>query len=170
MRKVRAATVEDAATIAAIHVRGWQWGYRALMTQALLQSLSIPEREVSWREQLDPALQQRTWLVEEDGEALAFVTCGAARDDDVPPMTGEVYALYQEEHAARTGAARLLLDHAVRDLRERGFVSALLWVLAENERARVFYERAGWRADGQTKTSQAMEGIRREVRYAKHLG
>jgi ribosomal protein S18 acetylase RimI-like enzyme len=175
MRTIRRATLEDAATIAAIHVRGWQWGYRSLMPESLLLSLSIPAREASWREQLDPeqldpALEQRTWLVEEeDGQALAFVTCGKARDDDVPPMTGEVYALYQEDHAGRTGAARLLMDHAVADLHERGFVLAVLWVLAENERARRFYERGGWRADGKTRTSQAMEGIRREVRYAKRL-
>jgi RimJ/RimL family protein N-acetyltransferase len=34
-------------------------------------------------------------------------------------------------------------------LAEEGYNSAMLWVLADNPRARRFYEREGWRADGE---------------------
>ena len=42
----------------------------------------------------------------------------------------------------------------VAELRARGAARARLWVLEENDRARRFYERLGWRADG---TSRVVE-------------
>ncbi len=50
-----------------------------------------------------------------------------------------------------SGAAQSLHDEAVERLRDRGFRSARLWVLERNDRARRFYERRGWRADGRTR-------------------
>ena len=46
-----------------------------------------------------------------------------------------------------TGAGRQLFAHAVADLRERHFEPITLWVLGKNERARRFYEIAGWTLD-----------------------
>jgi len=168
-RTIRRAKPGDAAIVAGIHVRGWQWGYRGILSEEFLASLSIAERERKWREQLAPDYKPRTWLVEEDARPLAFLTCGPARDDDVSEATGEVYALYQEEFASGTGVARLLMAHALEDLRAEGARVAILWVLDRNLTARRFYEIAGWREDGTTKTSQAREGVRCEVRYARSL-
>lgn len=47
---------------------------------------------------------------------------------------------------ARTADAAALA--AVGHLAANGFRSVVLWVLAGNRRARRFYERHGWRADG----------------------
>jgi RimJ/RimL family protein N-acetyltransferase len=41
----------------------------------------------------------------------------------------------------------------------------VLWVLPGNARARRFYERAGWAADGTEKTSEAFGVSFDEVRY-----
>ena len=46
---------------------------------------------------------------------------------------------------------------------------ATLWVLATNERARRFYEREGWRADGLT-THEHVDGeLRPTMRYRVEL-
>jgi GNAT superfamily N-acetyltransferase len=164
-RTIRRATLADAAVLAGIHVRGWQWGYRGLLPEDFLESLSPAEREPRWRERLTGHSPTRTWLVEDDSRPVAFVTCGPSKDDDAPVGAGEVYALYQEQDAAGTGAARALMAHALDDFRADGAQVALLWVLERNARARRFYESGGWRADGATKTEQAREGICCDVRY-----
>ena len=46
----------------------------------------------------------------------------------------------------------------------------MLWVLKTNERARRFYEIAGWKTDGQTKTEERGRVVLNEVRYRFTLG
>jgi ribosomal protein S18 acetylase RimI-like enzyme len=59
----------------------------------------------------------------------------------------------------------VLFEHAVNDLAERGFRTGMLWTLATNDRAKRFYERAGWRLDGAEKTDRMDEFELNEVRY-----
>jgi ribosomal protein S18 acetylase RimI-like enzyme len=50
-------------------------------------------------------------------------------------------------------------------LRKRGYADAILWVLADNPRARAFYEREGWALDGAEKTDEFLGVAVRELRY-----
>ena len=51
-----------------------------------------------------------------------------------------------------------------------GFTSAILWVLATNDRARRFYEAGGWEREGAERT-ELIGGARvAEVRYRRELG
>jgi ribosomal protein S18 acetylase RimI-like enzyme len=70
----------------------------------------------------------------------------------------ELYAIYLDQAVVGRGIGRALLAQALADLRRRGYQSAMLWVLATNARARRFYEAAGWRADGVTRTEHHPSG------------
>jgi RimJ/RimL family protein N-acetyltransferase len=48
-----------------------------------------------------------------------------------------------------TGVAQALHAAALAALREQGATTASLWCLVENVRARRFYERQGWRLNGE---------------------
>lgn len=63
-------------------------------------------------------------------------------------------ALYVRPAAWGSGVADELHAWAVAELRAAGVATARLWVLEENLRARRFYERHGWNADG---TSRVVE-------------
>jgi hypothetical protein len=65
------------------------------------------------------------------------------------------------------GIGRSLFDTAVSDIVTHRFRGAVLWVLDTNERARRFYEAAGWRPDGATKTEDRPGGKLQEVRYTR---
>jgi len=110
-----------------------------------------------------------TWIAEVEGEPLGFATCGPADDSSLPPSTGEIFSIYQEAWSAGTGVGRALLSHAMTDLLGRGFNSAVLWVLEGNQRARRFYERAGWLADGARKEDHRVDHVRHEIRYRRDL-
>lgn len=171
--RIRPARLEDAAPLAAVHVRAWRWAYRGQMPDAFLDGLTVESREAMWSDALagwDRAV--RIWVAEEEdgGRPLGFCWTGPSEDGNAEPGAMEVYALYLEPDAVGTGLGRELFAHAVDDLRERGVRSASLWVLATNGRARRFYERAGWVSDGATSTQRADCANLPTVRYRLDLG
>jgi GNAT superfamily N-acetyltransferase len=169
--RIREAERSDALAIATVHVRGWQWAYRDLLPHALLDRLSVPDR-AAWRDArlANPPAGERTWVIEvDDGRVVGFAVSGPARGLEDPPTDGEVYAIYLDPTVVGTGTGRELFDHALSALRGDGYRRALVWVLEANDRARRFYEAAGFACDGGTKTDQ-FEGVELpEVRYAKDL-
>jgi GNAT superfamily N-acetyltransferase len=107
---------------------------------------------------------------DDGGRLVGFAAFGIAADPATSPEgSGEVHAIYVDESVAGTGVGRELFAAATDGLRELGYPSAFLWVLATNERARRFYEKAGWSWDGAESTHQfdcANEPI---VRYVTDL-
>jgi GNAT superfamily N-acetyltransferase len=164
---IRLATVEDAASIAVIHIRSWQFAYRGLLPDAYLYGLpqTRADREARWRANLSGPSDVRCWLVEQDGAMVGFASGGLCHDPDAAPSGGEVLAIYLAPEVLGTGVGRELFGQAERDLRNRGFGPLTLWVLEGNQRARRFYEAAGWRADGAVKAQQWAGLTLQEVRY-----
>ena len=163
---IRRAAEADTAAVAALHVRAWQWAYRGLLPDAYLDGLTeqIARRENMWRRQLQGAQPDRpVWVAERGGEVIGFCNTSPARDGEA--ATAELQALYLDPEVVGTGVGAALMRHALADLRARGNRAVVLWVLDTNARARRFYEKGGWRADGMEKTETIWEVPVREVRY-----
>jgi GNAT superfamily N-acetyltransferase len=169
--RIREAVPADARAIAEIHVRAWQAAYRGQLPDEYLDGLSAEDRleQHEWTIR-NPRETWRLWVGEEDGRPTGFAVTGPSEDADADERTGEVYAIYLEPDRVGTGAGRRLFAHAVEDLRARGFRSATLWVLETNERARRFYERAGWMPDGTTASERIDCAMLPTVRYRAQLG
>lgn len=150
---VRRASPEDAAAIAGIHVRSWQVAYRGLVPDAVLDGLSVQQREAVWRQLLSGGGEPTFTLVAERGcDVAGFCSVAApSRDDDARDRTCEVAAVYVEPDAWRTGIGRALLNTALHEVRGDGWNEATLWVLAENDAARAFYDSFGFTLDGAAK-------------------
>ena len=95
---------------------------------------------------------------------------------DAPPLTpaglagevGEVYALYVTPAWWSSGTGRSLMGAALTALEADGYQRVVLWVLAANNRARRFYERAGFTTDGESNILAGLGGVL-EVRYARPM-
>jgi ribosomal protein S18 acetylase RimI-like enzyme len=171
-RTVRIARPADADALGAINVASWQAAYAGQLPADYLRALSPADRAESWRRTLlaDPPIGQV--LVVTDGGAIAgYAAIGPNRDADAEPDSAELLAIYLHPDHWHRGLGRLLHEQAVAGLRAAGYRSAILWVLSTNEQARRFYERAGWSADGATKTDTAGGGTitLAEVRYRRDL-
>src|SRR5262245_37374746 len=165
-QRIREAVPADARSIAEIHVRAWQAAYRGQLTDDYLDGLSVQDRLEQHRRSLqEPPAEWRTWVAEDGGATTGFAVTGPSQDADATDRTAEVYAIYLEPERVGTGAGRELFEHAVADLRERGFDVATLWVLESNERARHFYEDAGWMPDGTATTERVDREMRPTIRY-----
>ncbi|MGC9666414.1 N-acetyltransferase family protein [Planosporangium sp. 12N6] len=150
--RVRPATVDDADAIGAVHVRSWQAGYRGLMPEAVLAGLDPADRAARWRELLArPQPGAVVFVAVRDAAVLGFASAGTYRDGTARPDSpdaGEVYAIYVDPPHWGGGVGRALMDAAVGHLTGTGRRPVRLWALDGNDRARRFYERYGFVADG----------------------
>jgi len=168
--QIREAEPKDARAIAEVHVGSWQAAYRGQLTDEYLDGLKVEDRIEQHRRTLEePRADWRTWVGVEGGRVLGFAVTGPSEDADAQDRTGEVYAIYLDPKQVGTGLGRALFEQAVEDLRGRGFTEATLWVLETNERARRFYEIAGWKPDGAETSERVDCEMRPTVRYRATL-
>lgn len=151
---IRPATADDAAALAGIGGRAWNLTYRGIVPDAALDEW-IAGAEEGWRGALaahGAGSPWRAWVADADGALLGYVTTSPAKDEWLPPPegAGEVTNLYLEPDAIGTGVGRRLYEHAVADLRARGFNPLVIWAFRGNPRARRFYERMGLAVDAQS--------------------
>ncbi|GAB2714890.1 GNAT family N-acetyltransferase [Streptomyces bullii] len=167
---IREMTLADCAAVAEIRVRGWQTAYRGLMPRSYLDALSVREDAARRRELLVRSDGSVVNLVaERDGTVVGWAAYGPYRDGDAPTADGELYALYVHPARYGGGAGRLLLQESVRRCAAAGHDRMFLWVLKGNARARRFYERSGFRADGAEEPFEAGGAVVPELRYVREL-
>jgi GNAT superfamily N-acetyltransferase len=161
---VRPAQVQDVPHMARVHVRCWQETYRGLMSDAVLDDPGFPAaRERMWTATLtDERYRQNRVAVAERDDKLVGIAMSGPSEDMTAAWTRQLYVLYVYAADHGTGAGRALLE-AVIDPAE----SAALWVADPNPRARAFYRKQGFVADG---TAQVEDGVReiRMVRDVQH--
>ena len=150
---IRAAVVDDADALAAVHVAAWRSAYRGLVPDAKLDALSVDARAERWRAWLHEA-ETRTLVAEHAGGIGAFVTFSHE--------TGEIGALYVAPGRVRRGLGSALLDAAHAALRAAGHERAQLWVFEANAPARAFYAKHGYGPDGEraTHSELGLEAVR----------
>lgn len=142
--EIRLANSDDALAVAEVHVRSWQVGYRDLLPADYLQGLRAEDRAA--RYDLGNRNPSRpVTLVAVDGDAI----CGFATvAPSGAPACGELAALYVSPERWRSGVGSGLVAAARRQLLAFGYREAVLWMLAGNSRAELFYARDGWVKDG----------------------
>jgi len=167
--EIRCATPDDADALAKVHIDAWRSAYRGLVSDSHLGKLDYAKRAQYFRKTLTEHSQE-TYLAEENGEVLGFLTLGGCRDADVDEQrTGEIWGIYLAPMHWRKGVGRSLCQYGERILQLRGYTLATLWVFGGNAQARRFYEAMGFKADGASKTLSPGTPLE-AVRYRKQLG
>jgi ribosomal protein S18 acetylase RimI-like enzyme len=139
--QVRRAEPADAAAIAAVYVETWRNTYRGLLPDGFLDALSEEAYEERWRRSL-AGKASRAYVAMAAGNIAGFASCGPERAGE-DGYAGELYAIYVRREEQGRGHGRRLVQAAARGLGEMGFDSMIVWVLRDNHRARLFYERLG---------------------------
>jgi GNAT superfamily N-acetyltransferase len=146
---VRRAEPADARGIAEVHTRTWQAAYWHVFPAEMLDALDVDDRVRGWLERIEADMA--VWVAEAEDGIVGFVAAGPSRTEDGQGKEGqaELYAIYVLPEAWGSGAATGLMAAFKDWLGREGYATAMLWVLADNPRARRFYEREGWRVDGE---------------------
>lgn len=160
---IRPARPSDAEPLADLHVTVWQNAYRGILPDPYLDALAPSQRLPFWQEILHQPEPDRLTLVlqAEDGGLGGFLSAGPPRD--LPPggatlYRSELYAINILPGLHGRGYGRRLLLHAADWLAERQLTPFYLWLLADNSKARDFYEMLG--ASLAAKRSVSLAGTR----------
>jgi ribosomal protein S18 acetylase RimI-like enzyme len=167
---IRRADRDDAQDIAAVHVETWRTAYPRLLPESVLADLSVEAERAEW-ERLLSGGPTETWVGLIEGIIVGWAILGPPRDDDLDPaLVQELYGLYLLPRFWGRGVGWTLCQTAEDRMRERGAHTTVLWVHAQNQRARRFYERRAYRLETGKPKALAYEGLQAPaVRYRKAL-
>lgn len=163
----RPATVADARGIASAHARAWQAGYTDAFPTEFLDAIDVDDWTSRRRGRISGLIPPAAiYVAVDDQRILGFTHVGPARFDDDERREsgiGEVWAIYVDPDHWSSGVGSALMRTALAHLTGTGFAKIRLWVLSGNTRARRFYERCGFTADGAAKTFTVDRGGRHET-------
>lgn len=167
---IRPMSLADCDRVSEIRIRGWQRAYRGLMPQACLDGLSVAEDAERRRARFSRHAGNGVvnLVAVRGGEVVGWAAHGPYRDGERRTGDAELYAIYVDTGHLGSGVGQALLESSVRQCAPV-HARMYLWVLKENERARRFYEQAGFRAGGIEESFEVDGVVVPEVRYVTEL-
>lgn len=137
--EIRYITKEDnPLEISKIYESSWKFAYRDMIPQNYLDSIPAGR----WADRIHSTGQSNLVLIE-NGMMIGTASFGKSRWKKYIDY-GEIISIYLLPDFIGKGYGRLLIHKCVEELNQCGYHKVLLWVLAENGRARKFYEKTGF--------------------------
>jgi ribosomal protein S18 acetylase RimI-like enzyme len=194
---IRAGSAAYAAQIAAVQRETWFAAYEGVIAPEVIDRVTVPDDGARVRQSFRNRPWQRMLVAVEPGAGASGAGDPDAGDPDAGGIVGyasfgpetdvlnapwphpltadgeggrvaELYALYVRPAWWSTGTGRALMDKVLARSAAAGYRSITLWVLRDNQRARRFYDRAGFAPDGATNVLTGLGGVL-EVRYRRGL-
>ena len=147
MNIIRPATADDGRGIARVQVETWRSAYRGIVADEVLKALSEDDRTERWSEIIENP-EQATFVAESRNHGIIGFANGGPERDGREDYQGELYAIYILPDFHCQGIGKRLLSEFARWLADSGFLSVMVWVLADNP-SRPFYEHQGGELVGQ---------------------
>ncbi|MCX7899742.1 MAG: GNAT family N-acetyltransferase [Methylocystis sp.] len=137
---IRHARPGDADEITRAHDLSWRDAYRGVIPGAELERMIARRGPDWWR----AAITRGTGLLvlDFDNHIAGYSTYGRNRVPSMP-YSGEVFELYLAPEYQGLGFGRRLFNAARRELAEHGYLSTIVWALADNDKALAFYRSLG---------------------------
>lgn len=156
---IRVAGIDDLDSLVGIHVRSSRRAYADVFPPEA-PFPTFEQMAARWRPALANGERIVAFVAEVDGRPVG----GVIADLVSARGFGNLRHLYVDPDGWGSGVGRALHDTAVDWCARAGLESMDLWVLEQNERARVMYERWGWTLDPDARLVH--EGLDvAEVRY-----
>jgi ribosomal protein S18 acetylase RimI-like enzyme len=137
---IRPALLEDAASIAHVHVESWTSTYMGIVPEGYLASLKLEDRVRLWQGALGKG--DATVFVAEDEAGFCGFAAGGGLREPIEGYDAELYAIYLLRDRQLRGIGRDLVRNLVASLVSEGRTSMIVWVLQQNP-AVSFYRRLG---------------------------
>lgn len=164
--ELRPPSLADGERLARMHYASWRDAYASILPARFWGEATERRWIGRWNASLaSPQPGSVTQVAVRDGEVLGFATAGPARPNPsagAPVRDRELRSIYIRASEYGSGLADRLLE-AVLPRR----APAELWVFEANDRARRFYSRHGFTADGARHLFGAELGGAAEIRLVR---
>ncbi|KLK89839.1 GCN5 family acetyltransferase [Microvirga vignae] len=143
---IRHAKPDDAPALSRVFDAAWREAYQGIIPGVTLDKMFARRGERWWR---STVTRGRPLVVLDIGQGIAgYASYGRCRDRALP-ADGEIDEIYLLPEYQGIGLGRRLFKAVLNDLRHSDMPRVAVWALAENERARAFYEGLGGRSIAQ---------------------
>ena len=154
---------DDYAAVSGIYEQSWRYAYKGIIPQDYLDS--IPEGR--WVNGINA--NGRTDIGAFEGDRIVGTASFCTSRWKKFPKSGEIVSIYLLPEYIGRGIGAGLLEKCMEELEWEGFRSVILWVLEENVRARLFYEKHGFTATSEVMSDSIGGRELREVMYILYL-
>lgn len=152
----------DVEPLADVHLRCWQETYAGQLPHAFFGDTAWESRRRTWQAIVNNHGQDMfPWVAEADDHVIGFsMAAHPQEEDDVRDF--QLFMLYVLKEFHGTGAGQELMDASLGD------EPSQLWMAKDNPRARRFYEKNGFVADGAERIDSSSNGLKtiRMVRWS----
>ncbi len=149
--------------ISNVYEQSWKYAYKGIIPQSYLDS--IPSGQ--WCGAFDNP-DKHTLIMLDGDKIIGTSSCYRSRFDNYKDW-GEIISIYLLPEYMGKGYGTSLLKKAVEELKAMGFKTIFLWVLEENHRARLFYEKFGFKFSGKYLENNIGGKQLRELQYVYNL-
>ena len=170
---IRLGGAADLPAIAGVHLNSSRVAYRGICPDSVLNSLTLEGRIELWRQRYDRLGPDGRLWVSERSRIVGFAAADRVDGADGGERSCELLSFYVAPDWWGRSVGHDLMQWLLEDFRQRGFDKILLWTIRTNQRARDFYEKAGFRCEDVFRTiSRRESGVlleHNEVRYSRDL-
>lgn len=154
---------DDRNQISKIYEDSWRYAYRGIIPQGYLDK--IPKGH--WSKNFDIPYWNTVVCIY-DGKYIGTSSFCESRFENYKNL-GEIISIYLLPEYIGLGYGKKLLDFVIAQLKEKGYNEVFLWVLEENETARNFYEKYGFKLDNDYLEDTIGGKKLKEVRYVLNI-
>ena len=144
-------TAEEIEAKSVVHWQTWREAYDAILPADFQEEMTLDRCRFYSQEYPD-----NTLIALDGSKVIGFLSYGDFRDSAI--QAGKIFALYVLRDYYGKDIGQRLLEAAFAVLANCSEI--LLWVLEDNKRAIAFYQKMGFRFDGQEKTIELGKPVR----------
>ena len=161
---IRRAVPGDEAALAFIQTESWKAAFHQILSPELLKRLTNIEQSEEMYRRLLQEHRGNGYILSVDNKPHCIAWWDSTREQDMPGYA-EIICIHSLPGNWHRGYGSQMMDRLLADIACAGYSDVMLWVFADNERARRFYEAKGFRETG--KTQPAYETL--EICYERRL-
>ena len=158
--QIRRATYNDLVSLATIQTHSWKSAFNDILSNNTLNKYTDLDKCVKVLENVYKSNNGYLYIasINEKPCAELFWRIGTEFE-----QSAEIVALHSIPESWGCGVGKAIMDKAINDIFDNGLKTVYLWVFEQNKRARRFYEKYGFVADGASHISIYDKAV--EVRY-----
>ena len=159
---VRKARYTEIPVLAKIQCAAWKAAFGDIVTAATMEKCTDEEKCTQRLKYIFTREIGHLYIAGRDNRAGGMMYWRP-----IDKLTAEIVALHTLKRVWGKGVGRALIDKALADMIEDGFLGVKLWVFKDNIRARKFYEKCGFTLTGHVRASWYDRAT--EVQYRRIL-
>jgi len=161
MTEIGMASLEDAGICAHIQTESWKAAFRGILTDGVLAQATDFLRVKAMYERVLVRKEMRGLILRIGGAPHAIAFWGKSRDASAAD-SAELICIHSLPGNWRRGYGTQLMAYVLDEMSKAGYRRAVLWVFAQNTRARAFYEKCGWTLTDRRKIDLGAETVQYE--------